>query len=154
MPKGIKHLVPCHCVLPQYKNQKNLVFHKFTVFSIVDDSDTVIPKFSSCNNCGAVHKVIDICKSEIVIGRDEVTTQVTKEDLRYSIPESLYELLVSYNRPVTDFEHAAFIMEHQQWGSFIVVKREEVEDYVQGKHVKFIREDKFKVESFSEKKEV
>ena len=154
MSTGIKHLVSCHCILPQYKNQKNLVFHKFIVFSIIDDSDTVIPKFASCNNCGAVHKIIDICKTEIVVGRDEVTTQVTREDLKHSMPISLYELLDSYDRPISDFEHAVFIIENQEWGSFIVVKREEVEDYVQGKIVRFIREDKFKVESFSEKKEV
>lgn len=154
MPTGTKHLVTCHCVLPQYRNAKDLIFHKFVVFSIIDDSDTVVPKFSACNNCGAVHKIIDICKSEIIVGRDEVPSQVTKEDLRFSLPESLYDLLESYDRPCSDFEHAEFILEQKEWGSFIVLKREDLEDYTQGKRVKFVSKEKFKVESFSEKKEV
>ena len=154
MSAGIKHLIACHCFLPQYKNAKEIIFHKFVVFSIVDQSDTVIPKFAACNNCGAVHKIIDICKSEIVVGRDEVITQVSKEDLKYSLPSSLYELLESYDRPTADFEHSEYILNNKEWGSFIVLKREELENYVQGKIVKFLSEDKFKVESFSEKQEV
>ena len=154
MSSGIKHLISCHCILPQYKDSKDPVFHKFVVFSIIDDSDTVIPKFSACNSCGAVHKIIDICKSEIMLGRDEVGTQISKEDLKYSLPKSLYELLESYDRSVADFEHAEYILNNSLWGSFIILKREELEDYVQGKLVKIIDDDKFKVESFSERKEV
>lgn len=154
MSSGIKHLVSCHCILPQYRNSKDPVFHKFVVFSIIDESDTVVPKFTSCNNCGATHKVIDICKSEIMMGREDIATQVTKEDLKYSLPVSLYELLDSYNCPVADYEHAEFIINNSMWGSFIVLKREELEDYIQGKLVKFVSHDKFKVESFSEKREV
>ena len=144
----------CHCILPQYKHSKDPVFHKFVVFSVVDDSDTTVPKFASCNNCGAVHKVIDIGKTEIIVGRDEVVSQVTKEDLKYSLPTSLYELLESYDRPTADFEHAEFIISNNKWGSFVVLKREEIEDFIQGKKVTFVSHDKFKVESFSERKEV
>ena len=64
---GVLHLIECHCCLPQYKNSKKPVYHKFKVFSILDDGDTVISKHSQCNNCGVVHHVIDICKSEIII---------------------------------------------------------------------------------------
>ena len=79
---------------------------------------------------------------------------LSKEDLKISMPESLYELLSSYDCADADFEHAEFILNNSEWGSFIVLKREEIEDHIQGKLVKFVSADKFKVESFSEKKEV
>ena len=149
MKSGIKHLVQCHCILPQYKNVIDPVFHQFTVFSIVDeDSDTVAPKFAACNNCGAAHKVVDICKSEIVTGRDEVTSQMRIEDFKFSLPKDLYDLLITYQRDLPDFEHAQFILENSSWNDHIVLTREEIDDIVQGKLVKFLAEDKFRIESY------
>ena len=82
---GIKHLIECHCILPQYRGRKETVFHKFVVFSIVDASDTCIPKYVQCNNCSAVHKVYDICKSEIIPGRDELKTVVSIEEVKFGM---------------------------------------------------------------------
>jgi hypothetical protein len=135
--------------LPQYKNADNPVFHQFTVFSVIDDaSDTVVPKFASCNNCGAVHKIVDICKSELVINRDDVMTQMKIEDFKFSLPTDLFELLVSYQKEVADFEHAQFIIENENWKEYIILTREEIEDMVQGKLVKFLAANKFRVESY------
>ena len=39
---GIKHLIECHCMLPQYRNKKDRQYHKFVVFSIIDNADCVI----------------------------------------------------------------------------------------------------------------
>jgi len=136
-------------MLPQYKNRETSVFHKFLVFSIVDEeSDTVEVKFSACNNCGAVHKIIDICKSEMIIGRDEVPTQMSIEDFQYSLPVDLYELLNTYHKEVPDFEHAQFILENEKWEDHIVLTREELEDMIQGKLVRFIAIDRFRIESY------
>ena len=68
-----KHLIECHCILPQYKKAPKPVFHKFIVFSEIDN-DVVEPTYVQCNNCGAVHKIYDFCKSEIIVGRDELRT--------------------------------------------------------------------------------
>ena len=153
--QGIKHLIQCHCILPQYRNSQNPVFHQFTVFSIVDtESDTVAPKFSSCNNCGAVHKVIDIQKSEIITGHDEVSTAMSIEDFVLSLPRDLFDLLQVYNREVADFEHAQFIIENKIWGQHIILSREELDDHTQGKMVKFLEKNKFKVESYAIKSAV
>ena len=131
------------------------VFHKFSVFSVIDENNTMIPKFVSCNNCGVTHKVVDVCKTEIVISReDEITSQMSKEDLKHSIPSSLYELLESYDRGVHDFEHAQFIIDNKKWEDFIILKREEVDDTIQGKLVRFKSEDKFIVETFLDKRTV
>ena len=149
MTSGIKHLVQCHCILPQYKHVDEPTFHQFVVFSIIDEeSDTVTPKFASCNNCGAVHKVIDICKSELVTGRDEVVTQMVIEDFRMSLPGDLFELLLAYQKEVADFEHAQFLIENEKWKDHIVLTREEIDDMVQGKLVKFLGPERFRVESY------
>lgn len=153
--KGVKHLVQCHCMLPHYKSSPEPVFHQFVVFSIVNlASDTVVPKFSECNNCGAVHKIVDFCKSEIVTGREDLKSQLSLRDLKHSLPESLFELLESYNKTLPDFEHAQFILENQLWEDFIVLTREEIEDYVQGKLVRFITHDRFRVESYTTRSSV
>ena len=149
MKTGTKHLIQCHCILPQYKEAADPVFHQFVVFSVIDDeSDTVIPKFASCNNCDAVHKVIDICKSEIVVGRDEVITQMTIDDFKFSLPSDLYDLLITYQKNVADFEHAQFILENEQWNDHIVLTREEIDDLIQGKMVKFLSNNRFRIESY------
>jgi hypothetical protein len=135
--------------LPQYKHVDEPTFHQFVVFSIVDEeSDTVTPKFASCNNCGAVHKVIDICKSELITGRDEVVTQMTIEDFRMSLPGDLFELLLAYQKDVADFEHAQFLIENKKWKDHIILTREEIDDMVQGKLVKFLGPERFRVESY------
>ena len=136
-------------MLPQYKNVDPPVFHQFPVFSILDnESDTVAVKFSACNNCGAAHKVIDISKSEIITGRDEVPSQMKKEDFKFSLPEDLYNLLETYQRDISDFEHAQFLLEEEKWNMHIILTREEIDDVVQGKLVKFIASDRFRIESY------
>lgn len=136
-------------MLPQYKNSKEPVFHKFVVFSVIDDGDTCIPKICNCNNCGAAHKVYDICKSEIIIGKDDVRSEMSIEDFKISLPDSLYELLVNYEKELHDFEHSQFIIDNKKWGTTIVLTKDIIEEKVEGKLLKFLSENKFRVESFS-----
>jgi len=116
MKQGIKHLIECHCILPQYRNRKNALFHKFVVFSMLEKNE-VVPKPAQCNNCGAIHKVIDICKSEILLSRDESVAVMTKEDIKISLPEKLVEILDSYNCDIATWEQAKFIIKEKSWGS-------------------------------------
>lgn len=146
---GIKHLVQCHCILPQFKKLKEPIFHKFMVFSVLDDSDNIIVKFSNCNNCGATHKIYDICQSEIVIGKEEVNSAMKIEDFKISLPSSIYETLIQYKKELADFEHAQFIIDHEKWGSSIVLTREEIENSMQGKILNFISKEKLRIESYS-----
>ena len=64
--KGVRHLIQCHCILPQYRKSKEPVFHKFVAFSIIDENEEAMQKIVECNNCGVVHRIIDVCRSEIV----------------------------------------------------------------------------------------
>ena len=115
MKKGIKHLVQCHCILPQFRNHANPVFHKFVVFSILDN-DNVIEKLVQCPNCGVIHKVIDVCKSEVFIGKDENKTLPLIRDIKMMLPENVAELLESYSCDLPIWEHCAFILEESLWG--------------------------------------
>ena len=69
---GFKHLIQCHCILPQYRKLDNPIFHKFVVFSKFGDDEDVIPKIVKCNNCDVAHKVTDFCKSEIMLDGEDV----------------------------------------------------------------------------------
>ena len=147
--EGIKHLIQCHCILPQYKNKKEVVFHKFMVFSVIDDeSDTVVTHSANCNNCGATHKIYDICKSEIVHGSEDISAVVNIQDFALSLPPQLYETLNQYSCELADYQHAQHIIDNKQWGSHIVLKREDVSDTTQGKMLVFVEENKYRIDSY------
>ena len=122
---GIKHLIQCHCILPQFKESRDPVFHKFTVFSILDEeSDTVQPKFAQCNNCGIIHKVVDVCRSELTT-KEESKTLPSIVDIRLSIPKSLSEVLDSYQSDISTWEHAEWIYLSKMWDSWIILTKQE-----------------------------
>lgn len=147
MRTGQRHLVQCQCVLPQYRKLKDPVFHKFTVFSVIDN-DTVEPKYVQCNNCGAVHKVYDICKSEIIPGKDELRSVTTIQEISISIPGDLRQLLETYNCDITVWEHIKFSLQEQRWGDQVVITRESVGDEVTGKILTIAARDRFTLENY------
>ena len=146
--KGIKHIIECHCVLPQYKNVAKPVYHKFIVFSIIDDSETIIPKHASCNNCGVIHNVYDVCKSEILPGK-ELGAVMQIEDCKLMLPSSINSVLENYNRSIEDYEHALFILQNKKWGDWIVVNREEEDGTVSGKILKISGPGQYRIEPFT-----
>ena len=92
MARGVKHNIQCLCVLPQYRKTKDPPYHEFVVFSVIDDSDTVEEKYAQCNNCGAIHKIIDLCRSEIATDRAELVI-LTKEDIKLMKETQLMKVL-------------------------------------------------------------
>ena len=149
MKQGYKHLIECHCVLPQFRHKKSVVYHKFAVFSILDESDVIIPSLAQCNNCGTIHKIVDICKSELVPGKDESRAIEKKEDISMSLPSSLVELFSSYQLEIPDYQLARFILENEKWDSTILLSAEDVGSRRDGKVLRFLSSDKFRVEPFS-----
>ena len=146
---GVKHLIQCHCILPQFKESRDPVFHKFAVFSILDeDSDTVQPKFAQCNNCGIIHKVVDICRSELTT-KEESKTLPSISDIRLSLPKSLSDVLDSYQSDISTWEHAEWIYLTKAWDSWIILAREEDDEGdLHGKRLIFLGEERFKIEAF------
>tara|TARA_R110000803_G_scaffold106580_3_gene174672 strand:- start:611 stop:1072 length:462 start_codon:yes stop_codon:yes gene_type:complete len=147
--QGYKHLIECHCVLPQFRNKIDVVYHKFTAFSIIDDNDTVVSSLAQCNSCGTIHKIIDICKSEIMTGKDESRAVELKEDISMSLPSSLVELFANYKLDLPDYQHARFILENKMWDATIVLTVDAEGDQQEGKVLRFISEERFRVEPFS-----
>ena len=145
---GVKHLVQCHCVLPQYRKRKDPVFHKFLAFSIIDDNDNVIPKFVQCDNCGIVHKVIDICRSEFITGREELKTFTQKSDIAFGLNSNVCDVLESYDCDIATWEEVKFIIDHKKWGRRIVLTRETIDDQTQGKALVINGLDNMQIEPF------
>ncbi len=149
MLSGHKHLIKCRCVLQQFKQMKNPPVHMFTVFSIIDDNDRVKPKFAQCTNCGIIHKVVEINKSEIVPGKEAMTTIVSIDDIKMSLPQRLSDLLESNKCDLPTWENAQFIIENKLWGQFVVLSTENEGNVKQGKYVSILGETSLKVETFA-----
>lgn len=142
---GIRHLVQCHCILPQFKKMHDPIFHKFVVFSVVDDDDQVIPRLVSCNNCGVVHKVQDLCKSEIAVGNEGIRSFLSKDQISDSLHKNISGLLESHECDISVWEHVSFIVENKQWGSIITISQEDVEGFVQAKTLEIMAEDRVRL---------
>jgi hypothetical protein len=146
--QGIKHLIQCHCVLPQFKNQETPTFHRFVVFSIIDDSDTVQPKFAKCNNCGVIHKIVDICKSELTT-KEESRSLPNIEDIKFSISKELANVLESYQCDIATWELAEWIYLTKSWDQQIILTKEkDDEGEIHGKRLFFLENERFRIEAF------
>lgn len=147
MLRGQKHLVRCRCVLPQYKSIPTPPQHQFAVFSVVKE-ENVVTKFAQCNNCGIIHKVTDICTSEIMTGKESMNSMVKIDDIKASLSKNLVDILERHEVDLATWENAQFILENKLWGEFVVIAQEEEDGTRQGKYVRIMGENLFKIESF------
>jgi len=150
---GIKHLVTCRCVLPQFRMSQNPPQHQFVVFSVVGDDGTTVPKFAQCNNCGVIHRVTEINRSEVVSGREDMRSIPTIDDIKLDMPPRLADLLETNSADLATWEAVQHVLETKQWGSFAVLTTDEEVGLRQGKYVRIMGENLFKVETF-EREEV
>lgn len=149
MPLGQRHLIECRCVLPQFKNRNDPPRHKFLVFSIINDDDTVAIKYAQCNNCGIIHKVVDICKSEIMSGKEQMSSILSLDEIKSNLPPNLSDILERNGVDLPTWEQASFIYENKRWGEFVVLAVEEDDGTKQGKYVRIMSETFFKIEPFA-----
>lgn len=147
--KGIKHLVQCRCILPTLKGRSNPPLHSFVVFSIIDENENLIEKNVSCNNCGVMHTVTEICRSTIVQNVDGSSAQVTKDDIAMFLPEGVKSMLESYNKELPDYEHVKFMIDENVTNEFIVLDQEFNEGKKSGKILKYKGSNRFEIEPFS-----
>ena len=154
METGTKHIIQCHCILPQYKMMKDPVFHKFIVFSLIDSNDDIIPKFSQCNNCGVIHKVIDICKSEIVHGFEDESAILNIADIKTSLSKDIVSILETYNCDIATWENAKFIYDNKLWGDSFVISRESIDGSIQIKTLVVIDDKKIKIDAMLEQVDI
>jgi hypothetical protein len=141
-------MVECHCVLAQFRTMKNPPWHKFVVFSIIDDADTVIPKHARCNNCGVIHNVFDIGKSEILSGQ-ETGAVMEKEDIQLMLPESLKNILVSYDCDTATWENVLFVLQNANFPCNIVLDKKEEDGIISGKMLEIVKHGNYNIKPYS-----
>lgn len=147
---GQKHLIKCRCVLPQFKNNPNSKQHMFVVFSEVID-DIVKQKYTQCNNCGLIHKVIDICTSEIMQGKEVMNSIMSIEDIKNGMHQGLTGILERYQCNLPTWEHVRYVIDNKCWGDIVILTNDNADDDNVVKYVKILGKTLFKVDSHTRK---
>ena len=143
--KGIKHLIQCHCVLPQFRKKPDKVFHKIEVFSLFEEDDEIKEKFVICDNCGVVHKVFDLCRSEIQTNHESITSVRTIPEIKMSMEENVCDLLEKNNCHVSTWENVEFIIDNDLFEVPVVINRESVKGKTNVKILELRSNGKFKI---------
>ena len=142
---GTKHLIQCHCILPQFRNMDKPLFHKFTVFSEFDSEGEIIPKIAKCNNCGVIHRVVDFCRSEIITNLEDSSVISSINEVKQSLPDSLCKVLEESKSDLATWEQVDNIFENEEWNSTIVLGKQTIEDETHVKVLSIIGPDKYKI---------
>ena len=132
--KFMRHLLECHCILKLFQNKSKPLYHKFPVFSLIDEEGNVEQKYVSCNNCGAIHEVIDACKSDIKWGGDMYTgLVVTKDDIIFNLQnngnENVIEILEKNNCDLSIWEMVDFCLENNI-DYTVILDKQEIQDNI------------------------
>lgn len=149
----IKHLIECNCILPQFQKSNPIIFHKFVVFSEIKPNGDFIQHYAKCNNCGAVHKVIEVQESQ-TIAKESHPTIETLEEIKQSLKvenEKLASMLDVYEIELPTYQEIKFIFNNEDWGKSVVLFKEQLEtkgEYA-GKQLLIFSKNLFKIESFS-----
>jgi len=123
MKSYIKHLIECNCILPQYKNSTPPIFHKFIVFSELEKESKLIASYAKCNNCGAVHRIFEVNKSETT-KNENTKGLISKDELKLSLPEKISIILEKYDSDLTVWQEINFLIENKIWGREVILLKE------------------------------
>lgn len=148
MKECIKHTIECNCILPQFKNTIPTVFHKFVVFSIINEDGNLKPSYINCNNCGAIHKVLEVGQS-IQTPKESISILPKIEEIKTQLPKQLVDILESYKCELHVWQELKFIFDEQKWGKTVLLTKETDGDFSVGKYVLVLGTNFFKVDSFS-----
>ena len=148
MLECIKHLITCNCILKQFELVEPPVFHKFIVFSIINQDGSIKPSFAKCNNCDGIHKVIEVGVSE-KLKRESSPALPDVEEIKTNLPEKLVELLVKYNLDLPTWQEVQFVYNNQKWDRPIILHKEQEGQDVYGKFLVLAGKSLWKIESFS-----
>jgi len=149
MSRGQKHLIRCRCVLPQFKKLENPPPHQFVVFSVLDDDENVVAKYAQCNNCGIIHKVTDVCKSEVLPTKENMNSLMKIEDIKSSLHPNFANVLEASFADLATWEATRFIVENKKWGEFAIMTTETEGEEIHGKYIVILSDSLCKVEVFT-----
>lgn len=148
MKTGQKHLIECNCILPQFRNMPKPLFHKFVVFSIIDENDTVVPKFAQCPNCHIVHYVSEIGTSEITT-KENISAIKTKDDISLCLPKHILGILEAHHCDLATYEEIEFLLDNEMWDSKVLISKDTSEDKTLIKSMILKKGGMIKIETFS-----
>jgi len=149
MASGHKHLVSCRCSLPQFKNMDDPPFHKFIVFSVIDDNENIASSYAQCNNCGVIHRITDICRSEIV-NREDLMTLPSIDDVRLGMNDQLAATLDRYKADLPTWQAVQYIIDNERWGDFVTLTSDELEGERQVKYIQILGRNIFKIKTHTQ----
>jgi hypothetical protein len=128
------------------------IFHKFNVFSIIESDGSIRPSYTKCNNCDAIHKVVEVGVS-IQLAKENTNLLPNIEEIKLIIPENVKKILESYKVDLIAWQEAEFIFENEKWGKHILLFKEEHDDKILGKFLLILGKTLFKIEKFEIEKE-
>lgn len=155
MTRGyLKHIVQCRCFLHQFKHLDNPPSFQFPVFTqFNEETGEPITTYAQCPNCGLIHKVKEIGKSEI-LHRETMMTLPTYKDIKREMPEWLSGILEEHSCDFATWQEAKHIYTNQLWGNFIVLAREREDDTLIGKCLFINGKDDYHVEVYTHTDEI
>lgn len=150
-------MIQCKCILKIFEGRNPTVFHKFIVFTELDDATgDVIPSFAQCNNCGVIHKVIEIGQT-VVVPKEDMRSLPTIEEIELDLPAKVSSLLKNNDCDLHVWQEARHIINNKMWGKFVVISKEKSptdKSLTLGKALVIHGESLFKIESFEQTDEV
>jgi hypothetical protein len=124
------------------------MFHKFIVFSIINQDGSIKPSYAKCNNCGGIHKVTEVGVSE-KLKRESSPALPDVEEIKTNLPEKLVDLLTKYNLDLPSWQEVQFVYNNDKWDRPIILHREQEGQDVYGKFLVLAGKSLWKIESFS-----
>lgn len=148
MREYIKHLIRCKCILQQFRKMADPPFHKFIVFSEIDENAKIVPSFAQCPNCGVVHKVEEVGISK-VLKKEELASVLKPEEIKDSLPGKLKEAISGYELELHQLQELAFVIENKAWGKSVILTKESGDGLISGKYIQILSETMFRFGNFS-----
>lgn len=145
MKEYICHTVECQCILPIYSKVERPVYHSFVVFSTIE-AESLEEKYVECNNCGVIHQITNINKSNIISDTTKYKSLVVnKEDLSYSLPSKYLDFLTKKKvEEVYIWEKINFLLENNL-SELVLFNRSQIDNYIVCEFIEVIDKDNFKI---------
>lgn len=136
-----KHLIECQCVLSIFKNKSKPIYHKFSVFSTINEDDSVNEKYVMCDNCGIIHLVSEISTSKIMWGKENLKSLVvTIDDVKFNLQtknmNQIIQLAEKNQLSVADWEMIEYMIESEQSG-IVLLNKEEIDNNIITQFIEF-----------------
>jgi len=106
-------------------------------------------KYAQCNNCGVIHRVTNICTSEIMSGKDHMGSLISVDEIKASMPKNIANILEANSVDLPTWEAVQFIVENKKWGEFVVLTTETEGEETTGKYIRILGETLCKVDTFT-----